>query len=81
MKALAISFLKDKSDIVHSIRSTIQRMLMLCLLLQLKDFKTTDQSEATTEEVERVLQILRDLYQEIGEGKGKYQISRVGVCG
>ena len=45
---------------------------MLCLLLQLKDFKTTDQSEATTEEVERVLQILRDLYQEIGEGKGKY---------
>ncbi|XP_060568323.1 non-structural maintenance of chromosomes element 4 homolog A-like [Ruditapes philippinarum] len=36
---------------------------------QLKDFKTTDQSEATTEEVERVLQILRDLYQEIGDGK------------
>lgn len=38
------------------------------MMLQLKDFKTSDQSEATTEEVERIHQILKDLYQDIGQG-------------
>lgn len=41
---------------------------MLLMMLQLKNFKTTEQSEATTEEVERIHEILKDLYQDIGQG-------------
>ncbi|KAL4229275.1 Non-structural maintenance of chromosomes element 4 A [Mactra antiquata] len=40
---------------------------------QLKDFKNNDQSEATTEEVERVHQIIKDLFD--GPGEGQYPLN------